>query len=284
MDPPEGGTAITIHSIRVATLTGKTIAPVSLSGFQTLQQVRSVRYEAGTLEIASAPGSDDPQIWTTFSPPLQVRLDPRDFLRELPPYAAAIFAALVAILLALEKAPGFRAALAAAARSLATRPATAVMIAAAIAVIASAYPIVFLGRSHVSPNVGTTLLYDKFPTLPGYRSSAMTDPKLSDVGAVMWQHVPFSVIQHRALSQGELPLWNRYNALGVPLLGQGQSMFGDPLHFLVIAARGAAWAWDLKYLIAKWLFATGLGLAVLALVKDQGTKGLRDKGTKGRKD
>ena len=284
MDPPEGGTAITIHSIRVATLTGKTIAPVSLAGFQTLQQVRSVRYEAGTLEIASAPGSDDPQIWTTFSPPLQVRLDPRDFLRELPPYAAAIFAALVAILLALEKAPGFRAALAAAARSLATRPATAVMIAAAIAVIASAYPIVFLGRSHVSPNLGTTLLYDKFPTLPGYRSSAMTDPKLSDVGAVMWQHVPFSVIQHRALSQGELPLWNRYNALGVPLLGQGQSMFGDPLHFLVIAARGAAWAWDLKYLIAKWLFATGLGLAVLALVKDQGTNGLRDRGTKGLKD
>lgn len=284
MDPPEGGTTITIHSIRVATLTGKTIAPVSLAGFQALQQVRSVRYEGGRLEIASAPGSDDPQIWTTFSPPLQVRLDPRDFLRELPPYAAALFAALVAILLILEKAPGFRAKFVVAARRLATRPALAVMLAAAVAVIASAYPIVFLGRSHVSPNLGTTLLYDKFPTLPGYRSSAMTDPKLSDVGAVMWQHVPFSVIQHRALSQGELPLWNRYNALGVPLLGQGQSMFGDPLHFLVIAARGAAWAWDLKYLIAKWLFATGLGLAVLALVKDQGTKGLKDKGTNGLSD
>ena len=284
MDPPEGGATITIHSIRVANLTGKTIAPVSLAGFQALQQVRSVRYEGGRLEIASAPGSDDPQIWTTFSPPLQVRLDPRDFLRELPPYAAALFAALVAILLLLEKAPGVSASLVVAARSLATRPAAAVMLAAAVAVIASAYPIVFLGRSHVSPNLGTTLLYDKFPTLPGYRSSAMTDPKLSDVGAVMWQHVPFSVIQHRALSQGELPLWNRYNALGVPLLGQGQSMFGDPLHFLVIVARGAAWAWDLKYLIAKWLFATGLGLAVLALVREGGTKGRRDQETKGPKD
>ena len=287
MDPPEGGTAIAIHSIRVATLTGKTIAPVSMAGFQALQQVRSVRHEGGRLEISSAPGSDDPQIWTTFSPPLQVRLDPRDFLRELPPYAAALFAALVAILLALEKAPGFRAALAAAADRRSTRPALAVMLAAAVAVIASAYPIVFLGRSLVSPNLGTTLLYDKFPTLPGYRSSAMTDPKLSDVGAVMWQHVPFSVIQHRALSQGELPLWNRYNALGVPLLGQGQSMFGDPLHFLVIAARGAAWAWDLKYLIAKWLFASGLGLAVLALIegrRDQRTKGPRDKGTNRPKD
>jgi hypothetical protein len=84
---------------------------------------------------------------------------------------------------------------------------------------------------------------------------------------VMWQHVPFSMLQHRALAQGELPLWNRYNAAGVPLLAQGQSMFGDPLHFLVIAANGAAWAWDLKYLIAKWLFAAGLGLTVLAIMK-----------------
>ena len=61
-------------------------------------------------------------------------------------------------------------------------------------------------------------------------------------------------------------------------------MFGDPLHFLVITARGAAWAWDLKYLIAKWLLAAGLGLTVLALLKDQGTKGLKNEGTKGQRD
>jgi len=41
-------------------------------------------------------------------------------------------------------------------------------------------------------------------------------------------------------------------------------MFGDPLHFVVILANSAAWAWDIKYLIAKWLFAFGLGLCVLA--------------------
>lgn len=44
-------------------------------------------------------------------------------------------------------------------------------------------------------------------------------------------------------------------------------MFGDPLHFLVIACRGAAWAWDFKYVLAKWLFATGLGLCVVALMR-----------------
>ena len=38
-----------------------------------------------------------------------------------------------------------------------------------------------------------------------------------------------------ALAEGELPFWNRYNAAGVDLLAQGQSMFGDPLHLLVLA-------------------------------------------------
>src|SRR6185503_7770251 len=151
-------------------------------------------------------------------------------------------------------------------RSLALRPGRAVALTAALAVAVSAYPIVFLGKSYVSPNLGTTLLYDEYPTLPGYKSREVADVKLSDIGAVMWQHVGFSMMQHRALAHGELPLWNRYNAAGVPLLAQGQSMFGDPLHLFVVAANGAAWAWDMKYLLAKWLFATGLGLTVLAIL------------------
>ena len=44
-------------------------------------------------------------------------------------------------------------------------------------------------------------------------------------------------------------------------------MFGDPLHFLVVFADGAAWAWDLKFLLAKWLFASGLGLIVWRLTR-----------------
>ena len=37
-------------------------------------------------------------------------------------------------------------------------------------------------------------------------------------------------------------------------------MIGDPLHWITITADGAAWAWDLKFLIAKTLFAFGIGL------------------------
>src|SRR5207248_8020251 len=99
----------------------------------------------------------------------------------------------------------------------------------------------------------------------GYKNTETSDVKLADIGAIMWSHIPLSVIQHRALAHGELPLWNRYNSAGTPLLAQGQSMFGDPVHFLVVLANGAAWAWDLKFLIAKWLFAFGLGLIVLIL-------------------
>ncbi len=126
---------------------------------------------------------------------------------------------------------------------------------------------VFLGKSYVSPDLGATLLYDDFPTLPGYQTDHVADVKGSDIGAIAWQDLTFTVTQRSALLQGELPLWNRYNSCGTALLGQGQSMFGDPLHFIPILANSAAWSWDLKYLIAKWLFAFGLGLCVWAVAR-----------------
>jgi hypothetical protein len=46
-------------------------------------------------------------------------------------------------------------------------------------------------------------------------------------------------------------------------------MVGDPVHLIVVLANGAAWAWDLKYLVAKWLFAAGLGLIVFAVLGER---------------
>jgi hypothetical protein len=75
-------------------------------------------------------------------------------------------------------------------------------------------------------------------------------------------------VESRALLRDhELPLWNRYDSTGVPLLGQGQSMFGDPLHFLVLLTNGSAGWWDLKYILAKLLFAFSISLCVLAATK-----------------
>jgi hypothetical protein len=147
-------------------------------------------------------------------------------------------------------------------------PGRTLLIVAAVSTTISCYPVVFFGKSFVSPNNGTLLLYDRLPTLPGYTSSAADDAAGADVGAAAWFHIPYAMVESRALFHDfELPLWNRYDSCGVTLLGQGQSMFGDPLHFLVLFTGGSALAWDVKFLLAKMLFAWGVGLTVFAATR-----------------
>lgn len=231
IDPPDNGAEITIHSIRIATTTGRTISTVDLAGFQALQQVSSIRYEAGRLAVKCTDGGDDPQIWTTFSPPLRVELSPWVFLRETPPYAGVILALILSVMLVLEKLPRLRLSLTRLTRHLVDRPGRAAAVSAGIAALVSSYPVVFLGRSLVSPNLGTILLYDRYPTLPGYRSSSMTDPKLSDVGAIMWQHVPFSIIQHRALAGGSCRCGTVTTRLVCRCSGRGNPCLAIPCIF-----------------------------------------------------
>lgn len=129
---------------------------------------------------------------------------------------------------------------------------------------------VFFGKSFLSPNnhPHTFLLYGEMPTLPSYGDVETDDEKGADLGAAMWQNWPYSVVESRALLKyGELPLWNRFNSAGLPLLGQGLSMCADPLQLMVLVAGGSSGAWDLKYLLAKCLFASCLGLCALQTTK-----------------
>lgn len=143
-------------------------------------------------------------------------------------------------------------------------PRRAILAVAILSVLVSCYPVVFFGRSFVSANC-VPMLYPGIPSLPGHDERETENFKGSDAGAIMWHDVPNSFIQSRALFRdGELPLWNRYNSCGLTLLGQGQSMFGDPLHMLVVLGGGEAWIWDVKFLLAKVFFCFGLGLAVYA--------------------
>jgi len=150
------------------------------------------------------------------------------------------------------------------------RPGRVILFAATVSVILSCYPIVFFGRSFLSPNNHSSafLLYGEMPTVPGYAEAATDNENGADLGAALWYSWPASLVEHRALSKDfELPLWNRYDSCGLPLLGQGQSMFGDPLHLIVLLAKGSAASWDLKYLLAKLLFAASLGFCVLHLTR-----------------
>lgn len=147
-----------------------------------------------------------------------------------------------------------------------SRPIVAIFCAAAAGVVASCYPVVFCGKSFVSPNMTTVLLYDRFPTVPIADQAGATDfedPLGADLGAMIWQNYSMGVAQADSiLNHKDLPLWDRYNWSGVPLLGQGQSMFGDPLHFIAIFGRGSSVAWDVKFLLAKLLFAFVIGLII----------------------
>jgi hypothetical protein len=146
-------------------------------------------------------------------------------------------------------------------------PRRAILAAALLSVLLSCYPVIFFGRSFVSAN-SVPMLYPGMPSFPGHAETEMENFKGSDAGAILWHDVPNSFIQNRALFRdGELPLWNRYNSCGLTLLGQGQSMFGDPLHLLVVLGGGEAWLWDLKFVLAKVLFCFGIGLAVYAATR-----------------
>lgn len=139
---------------------------------------------------------------------------------------------------------------------------------ALLAVVASSHPVIFCGRSFVSSNNGTLCLYDVQPTLPGAPASRVEEWTRSDVNATPWAHLPYSMITHDAvLRDGALPLWNRFTMCGLSLLGQGQSMPGDPLFWIPVFANGAAWAWDVRFLVAKAVFAFGIGLLVLAVTR-----------------
>ena len=144
-------------------------------------------------------------------------------------------------------------------------PRVAVLGAAAIATLTATYPVLFLNRSFVSPNNGgTAYLYDRPPFVPGSQDLDVEDVRGSDVGAMMWHFVPNSKIQREALSEGQVPLWNRFNGGGRPLWGQGQGFLIDPLHWLTLGVFNRALGWDLKFVGHRFVLAAGVGFAALA--------------------
>ena len=140
-----------------------------------------------------------------------------------------------------------------------------VLVGALLALCLSSYPIIFFGKSYVSPGYGPQMIYDQLPYVPGYLSTDKENLS-ADAGAMPWQNLPYSRVQHEAVFEhGEFPLWNRYNSAGLPLFGQGQSQFLDPLHWIAVAGEGNSWAWDLKFLLSKLVFLVGIGACVLLM-------------------
>ena len=147
------------------------------------------------------------------------------------------------------------------------------MLVSLVAVALNCYPIIFCGRSYVSPTcVNGTLVYTEWPPLPGMTPGPAPDVLQhgSDTAAMMWWGVPVGFIESRSLlEQGVLPLWDRYGHAGETLIGQAVSMLGDPLQLIVILGHGSAVAWDLKFLAAKFFFCVGFGLLILRRLENR---------------
>jgi hypothetical protein len=269
LDPIDSDGTVVIESARIVDKRERTIRSIDLGSFRKLNQIQALNAKKHGLEIDVVPGGNDPQLLLLFQPPLFLYNGVLSVAGELVVRAAPVFAALATILWILDRFAFPRKMTAEVVAMIWSRRGLAIAVVSAIAVVASAYPVLFGGKSYVAPNNGDVqLLYDGIPTLPRYDAAPATDVKGSDVGAMLWSHIPYSAIEHRALFRDkEWPLWNRYNSCGTPLLGQGQVMFGDPVQLLVIAANAAAWSWDFKFLFEKWLLAVGLGLLVLELTQ-----------------
>jgi hypothetical protein len=136
-------------------------------------------------------------------------------------------------------------------------PGSAIWITAVFATLVANYPVVFAGRSLYSPQPE-----GQDARTPGGQAA-------NEYGAeTAWSAELLSRIQHRALFvDREWPMWNRRDATGSPLVGQPESSLGDPLQVIPVLADGAPWALDLKLLLAKGLFAGGIGFCVWSLTR-----------------
>lgn len=147
-------------------------------------------------------------------------------------------------------------------------PVLAILLVSLIAVTLSSYPVIFCGKSYVSPTKGLPLVYDEGPPLPGMKSETAVNDRGSDSAAILLWGVPAGKVESRSLLQhGKLPLWNRYGYSGNTFIGQAVSMLGDPLQMIVILGHGSAAAWDAKFLLSKLLFCVGFGLLIGRLLR-----------------
>ncbi len=258
--PNNRASRLTLSKLRVVDKWGGLVREIDVQTLQPRGALTTKPAAGGAIEVSVEDGDPPAALDVAFASPLVLPVTFRMALSRAAPtllICLALGLALSARAIRISLEPLWR------------RPRLAIVLAAAGATLIQAYPVVFLGRSFVSPANGGLMLYGDLPTLPGSSQATYADTMGSDVGAMLFQHLYYPVVEREALlGHGELPLWNRYSLAGEPLLGQGQSMFGDPLNLLTIFARGAAWAWDIRFLIAHWLLAAGLGFGVWRLSRN----------------
>ena len=275
-DPAKGPVRMRVNSVAVRSVAEDWLARPPVYGFNLrelwpLQQMTELVHEDdGTIRLLVVDGATEPATKLKLPAPLSLGVNwTYVAMRSLVFAAGWALAWILVVEIGLRLPAGSSGRAAARVRAVWRRlsPAQAVWLVAAASVVLSCYPVVFCGKSFASVHFegGSYPLDRKFPTPPGTTDANRAGSHGAEVGAMPWEMASGGVLASRALlHDGVWPLWDRYSGNGAPLLGRGQSMVGDPLHWLVLAAGGRAWAWDVKFLMAKLCFAAGVGLLVLS--------------------
>jgi len=266
-DPVDGVGIFNLSHAQIVDFHGKVIRTFPPADFKPFSDIARTEIHGDTLFVETKPGGNDPVFELTLHTPLHLASNPHIWLIEGLPVALPVFlfglflgCPLVANLLHKHAAR--------LCNRLQQHPGTTIVLAAVIAVAVQCHPVIFQGRSFASPNNGALMLYGELPTLPGSQEYMYTNGMSSDTGALLFNHLYYPMMQRDALFKyHELPLWNRYSLGGMPMLGQGQSGLGDPLNFIPIFADGAAWAWDVRFLLARWLFAAAMAFTLWQLTR-----------------
>ncbi len=265
--PLDRAGVVTLTEARVSGLQDRIVRRFRPTDFVPGRDIRSIR-QSGEKIAAETVGSDqEPYFEVKLDQPLRLKLSARAAWRMVAPIVLGALA--IGLLLASPVRTRVVSKLVPLLAWCPAHPRSTIVGLAAVAVLWQAHPVVFEGRSFVSPANGSLMLYGDLPTVPGSKQKVYADGMGSDTGAMLFQHLYYPMIERTALVRDhELPLWNRSSLCGVPLLGQGQSMAGDPLNLLTILANGASWAWDLRFLVARWLLVAGLAMTAWQLTRN----------------
>ncbi|MBE2215906.1 MAG: hypothetical protein IAE82_18685 [Opitutaceae bacterium] len=260
-DPTDTATWVEVTNPRFEEAEGRLLGRIGPENFEAVQQVRSTEVRADGFRVEIEPGQRDPILTVRLEPAHRlILLRGNSVWRHASRWATFAGVLLIGgwlVHMAWARLAGRVAPV------LARHPVAGLAVVSVVAVAVQCHPVIFFGKSYVSPDIGTYLLYEGFPTLPGYQTEPLEDPKGSDTGAIFYGHLfAPKIVRDAILRDGELPLWNRYTMCGVPALGQGQLMFGELLSIPVVLSGGEAWAWDVRYVVARWMYAFGCGLAV----------------------
>lgn len=263
IDPNSVGGRYVLHRLRIVDSDSADVAILPLDQIRAARQATLGQDATLSLVVMVPAGANDPQLLYRPATPLVLAPARPDYFRAARWSAGAFLLVLVPLVL-LERSASARRRFGRIRIDADTHPVRAAMLAGIAGGLLATYPLL-VGQSLVSPAIGpSSMLYDGPPYSHGYDAPAPEHGRGTDTGAMMWQNIPYTAVQRAALAAGEAPLWNRYNSIGEPLWGQGQTFMLDPFHLGSLAIRDVALAMDLRFVVGRMVFAAGTGAMVVA--------------------